>query len=182
LSIEVKLTEALNMKLVSKNSYSGLRTKVLFVLILISCNALADEKNSTAVKSPLRLDTDMISGIGLETVPWDDKTRLSKWSHLFTGKELSVSVFESTPKKLGAIGHSKNRVRNYPYDQFALVLSGKSVLTDEAGNAQTFNAGDLFVVPRGFTGTWEEFGVYRELIVVQEEAMRTRQLEIEQVE
>jgi hypothetical protein len=92
LSIEVKLTEALNMKLFSKNSYSGLRTKVLFVLILISCNALADEKNSTAVKSPLRLDTDMISGIGLETVPWDDKTRLSKWSHLFTGKELSVSV------------------------------------------------------------------------------------------
>lgn len=166
----------------SQNTYSKLWTKLLSVLILISCNALADEKNSTAVKSPIRLDTDMISGIGLEPVPWDDKTRLSKWSHLFTGKELSVSVFESTPKELGAIGHSKNRVRNYPYDQFVLVLSGKSVLTDEAGNAQTFKAGDLFVVPRGFTGTWEEFGVYRELIVIQEEAVRTRKLEIEKVE
>ena len=63
-----------------------------------------------------------------------------------------------------------------------LVLSGKSVLTDEAGKAQTFSAGDLFVVPRGFTGVWEEFGVYRELIVIQEEAVRTRKLEIEKVE
>ena len=62
------------------------------------------------------------------------------------------------------------------------MLSGKSVLTDETGNAQTFKAGDLFVVPRGFTGVWEEFGVYRELIVIQEEAVRTRKLEIEKVE
>lgn len=170
------------MKFEPRHTHSSLRTIVLSVLILISYNALADEKSSTAVKSPLRLDTDMISGIGLESVPWEDKTRLSKWSHLFTGKELSVSVFESTPKELGATGHSKNRVRNYPYDQFVLVLSGKSVLTDEAGIAQTFNAGDLFVVPRGFSGTWEEFGVYRELIVIQEEAVRTRKLEIEKVE
>ncbi|MBT7950079.1 MAG: DUF861 domain-containing protein [Gammaproteobacteria bacterium] len=170
------------MKFGARHTYSWLIATIFSVLTLVSFNAVGDEKSSTDVVSPLRLDTDMISGIGLETVPWDDKTRLSKWSHLFTGKELSVSVFESTPKELGAIGHSKNRVRNYPYDQFVLVLSGKSVLTDETGNAQTFKAGDLFVVPRGFTGVWEEFGVYRELIVIQEEAVRTRKLEIEKVE
>ncbi len=170
------------MNFKSQFTYTRLVAIVFSILTLISYNAFADEKSSTAVKSPLRLNADMISGIGLEAVPWDDKSRLSKWSHLFTGKELSVSVFESTPKELGTTGHSKNRVRNYPYDQFVLVLSGKSVLTDEAGIAQTFNAGDLFVVPRGFSGTWEEFGVYRELIVIQEEAVRTRKLDIEKVE
>jgi uncharacterized cupin superfamily protein len=170
------------MKIESQHTYPWLVATILSVLTLISHGAVADEKSSTDVISPLRLNADMISGINLETVPWDEESRLAKWSHLFTGKELSVSVFESTPKKAGETGHSKNRVRNYPYDQFVLVLSGKSVLTDESGNAQTFNAGDLFVVPKGFTGIWEEFGVYRELIVIQEEAVRTRKLEIEKVE
>ncbi len=170
------------MKFESRHTHPRLISIILSVLALTTNNTIADEKSGTAVISPLRLNADMISGIGLEKAPWDDESRLVKWSHLFTGKELSVSVFESTPKNIGDAGHSKNRVRNYPYDQFVLVLSGKSVLTDEAGLAQTFSAGDLFVVPRGFTGTWEEFGVYRELIVILEEAVRTRKLEIEQVE
>ena len=62
--------------------------------------------------------------------------------------------------------------------QFVLVLSGKSVLIDDSGNAQTFLAGDYFVVPKGFTGIWEEHGVYRELIVIDEEAVRTRPLKV----
>mgnify|MGYP006173668345 CR=1 FL=1 len=170
------------MKFKIQNQLVWLASIVFLVMTLSSHQVFAEDKSNPTVISPLRLNADNISGIDLEKVPWDDPSRLAKWSHLFTGKELSVSVFESTPKAIGELGHSKNRVRNYPYDQFVLVLSGKSVLTDEAGVAQTFHAGDLYVVPRGFSGTWEEFGVYRELIVVQEEAMRTRQLEIEQVE
>ncbi len=155
---------------------------VLSTFILTSKGVIADEEKAADVKSPIRLNADMISGIGIETTPWEDKTRLAKWSQLFTGTELSVSVFESSPKTLGSAGNSKHRVKSYPYDQFVLVLSGKSILTDTAGKAQIFTAGDLFVVPRGFTGTWEEIGVYRELIVILEEAVRTRELDIEPVE
>ncbi len=165
-----------------ENDIMQISKSIFFLLTLaITSNSFADGKSSDVV-SPLRLNADMISGIGIEKAPWDDDARLAKWSHLFTGKELSVSVFESTPKKLGDIGHTKNRVQDYPYDQFVVVLSGKSILTDAAGNAQTFTAGDYFVVPRGFSGTWEEFGIYRELIVILEEAVRTRELKIEPVE
>lgn len=133
--------------------------------------------------APIRLNKDLISGLELEATPWKDDTRLAKWSKLFTGEELSVSVFESTPRNAKGISTpSRNRVKNYPYDQIVLVLSGKCVLTDEAGNAQTFVTGDFFVVPRGFNGTWESYGVYRELIVIMEEAMRTRNLDIEKIE
>ena len=158
--------------------------KILVLLIPLTAvsNSYADEQSTKEVISPIRINTDMVSGLGLKVAPWDDATRLAKWSFLFTGEELSVSIFESTPKKTGEVGHVKNRVRNYPYDQFVVVLSGKSVLTDAAGNAQSFTAGDYFVVPRGFDGTWEDFGVYRELIVILEEAVRTRKLEIERVE
>ena len=171
------------MKFESHNKHRWFKALILSIFVLSSHSIVANEDGASTVISPIRLNKDMISGLGLETAPWDDESRLAKWSHLFTGKELSVSVFESTPKKVGGgTGHSKNRVRNYPYDQFVLVLSGKSVLTDEAGNSQTFVSGDFFVVHRGFSGTWEEYGVYRELIVIQEEAVRTRKLEIERVE
>jgi uncharacterized cupin superfamily protein len=35
------------------------------------------------------------------------------------------------------------------------MLEGKSILTSEAGAVLTLVAGDEFVVPRGFVGTWE---------------------------
>ena len=170
------------MKCTIRNYQHYFKILILLTIAAMSKNVVAGEENKSKMMAPVRLSADMISGIGLETVPWGEEARLAKWSHLFTGKELSVSVFESTPKVIGSPGPSKNRVRNYPYDQFVIVLSGKSVLTDETGNEQTFTAGDYFVVPKGFTGTWEEFGVYRELIVIEEEAVRTRKLEIEKIE
>ena len=164
------------------------KVKYWFLFLILSIfsgfapGASADENEINNVKTPIRLNVDMISGLNIEPFPWNDETRLAKWSQLFTGEELSVSVFESTPlnAKEGP-APSKNRVRNYPYDQFVLVLSGKAVLTDSNGFSQAFTAGDFFVVPRGFDGTWEDYGVYRELIVVMEEALRTRKLDLEQI-
>ena len=165
---------------ISQKIQFWIKAFLLSTLVSISHLSIANEETKIAVKSPIRLNADMISGIGLESVPWPDETRLAKWSHLFTGKELSVSVFESRSKHIDETANaSKALVKDYPYDQFVIVLSGKSVLTDEAGNAQSFSAGDFFVVPKGFTGTWEEYGVYRELIVILEEAVRTRPLNIE---
>lgn len=143
----------------------------------------ADENVDGEVISPLRLDRDLISGNGLEEVPWFDNSVEAKWNFLFTGKELSVSVFESILTKDNAHkGSSKSRVKDFPFDEFVLVLSGKSVLTDASGKSQTFVAGDFFIVPKGFSGTWESFGVYRELIVILEEAVRTRKIIAEPID
>ena len=102
------------MKIESDNKHRWYRTLVLSVLLLTSHGTLANEDGTSTVISPIRLNKDMISGLSLETVPWGDESRLAKWSHLFTGKELSVSVFESTPKKAGGDNErSKSRVRNY---------------------------------------------------------------------
>ena len=51
-----------------------------------------------------------------------------------------------------------------------MVLSGKLILTDADGQMQEFVAGDLLMVPKGFTGTWQMLGNYRELIVVERES------------
>lgn len=39
--------------------------------------------------------------------------------------------------------------------EFCHLLEGVIVVTDEAGGRTTFRAGDAFVSPAGFTGTWE---------------------------
>lgn len=57
-----------------------------------------------------------------------------------------IGIWESTPYA--------ETFDEYPGDEFCQVLSGKVTLTDEAGNAQTFVAGESYFVPKGFKGTF----------------------------
>ncbi|MCA0920519.1 cupin domain-containing protein [Pseudooceanicola nanhaiensis] len=43
------------------------------------------------------------------------------------------------------------------YDEweYCRLLSGVSILTEEGGAPVTLRAGDSFVIPRGFKGTWQ---------------------------
>ncbi|HTY49743.1 MAG TPA: cupin domain-containing protein [Steroidobacteraceae bacterium] len=43
----------------------------------------------------------------------------------------------------------------YTEEEYCHIMAGVSVLTDTAGKALTVKAGEDFVVPRGFVGTWE---------------------------
>jgi uncharacterized cupin superfamily protein len=46
------------------------------------------------------------------------------------------------------------RVR-YTENELCVMMAGKVVLTSDDGEAISFVAGDAFVVPAGFSGTWE---------------------------
>jgi uncharacterized cupin superfamily protein len=174
-----EIGEEIDMKIVQLKTFCD-ALLVIVLLMLASLQAAAEPLTKNDGAAPLRIDRDAIGGIGLEPVAWDDPTRSAKWSFLYRGDELSVSVFQSSPAgEDKSVISSKARVKNYPYDQFVIVLSGKSVLTPDNGVSQTFSVGDFFVVPKGFSGTWEEIGNYRELIVIDETAVRTRSLEIE---
>ena len=51
-----------------------------------------------------------------------------------------------------------------------MVLNGKLILTGTDGVSQEYIAGDSFVVPKGFAGTWKMLGNYRELVVIERAA------------
>jgi uncharacterized cupin superfamily protein len=72
---------------------------------------------------------------------------------LFEGKELRVSIFESTPAKT-------NHGRPTDVDESAHVLSGKLILTRPTAN-RTSIARRVLLLPVGYTGTWEMQGNYR---------------------
>ena len=124
--------------------------------------ALADDS-----PAPVRLDPDKIAGLGLTAIPPDAYQEIlvggelnMRVATLFAGKELRVSIFESTPAK------TDHRTRPTDVDEFVYVLSGKLILTEPDGTRHEYLPGDSLVLPVGYTGTWEMQGNYRELVVL----------------
>lgn len=70
----------------------------------------------------------------------------------------SAGIWTSTP--------AKDRISDFPVDEFCVILEGEVRLTDENGVGQSFTAGDAFVVPRGFRGTWETVDAVRKLFAI----------------
>lgn len=52
-------------------------------------------------------------------------------------------------------------ISNLGIDEACYLVEGEVVITDEHGNRETFQAGDAFLLPRGFTGTWHMPGPIR---------------------
>ena len=63
-------------------------------------------------------------------------------------------------------------IEDVAYDEFIHVLDGSLILTDKEGHAQRFEAGEFLVMPKGFSGTWETLGKYRELVVIEANSMQ----------
>jgi uncharacterized cupin superfamily protein len=117
--------------------------------------------------APVRLDPDKIAGLNLTAIPPDAYQEIlvagelnMRVATLFEGKELRVSIFESTPAK------TDHRTRPTDVDEFVQVLSGKLILTEPSGTRHEFLPGDSLVLPITYTGTWEMQGNYRELVVL----------------
>jgi uncharacterized cupin superfamily protein len=133
----------------------------LYVAIWGRARVLADD-----TVAPVGLDRDKIAGLGLTAIPPDAFKDIlvsgelnMRVATLFQGKELRVSIFESTPAK------TNHRTRPTDIDEFVYVLSGKLILTETNGTKHEYRPGDSLVLPVGYTGTWEMQGNYRELVV-----------------
>ena len=107
-------------------------------------------------------DMDLDALPDIDWMPVASGTKENSETVLFEGDNI-VSVWEAGPAKL---------IIDTPftYDEFVVVLKGELVLSDNEGNSMTYKQGDMFMVPKGFVGTWDMTEEYRELIVVDTEA------------
>jgi len=86
--------------------------------------------------------------------------RQSLWPHFQnTPQNFSTGHWQSEPGKW--------RVA-YTEDEYCEILAGRSVITDADGRARTVQAGDRFVIARGFIGTWEVLETTLKIYVVYE--------------
>ena len=136
---------------------------VLAALPLPSLGGDADKITA----SPLRLEPTKIAyaEMNADIPPWPEEDILSgvsehRYKYLYSG-DIDVAIYEAKPMTL--------RLKDYSIDEFVTVVSGTLILTAEGGSPQRFGVGESVLVPKGFTGTWEMQGNFREMVVIMNE-------------
>jgi uncharacterized cupin superfamily protein len=142
--------------------FRGCRSALALATLMVVGSTLAQDS-----PAPVRLDPEKMAGLNLTAIPPDAYQEIlvagalnMRVATLFEGKELRVSMFESTPAK------TDHRTRATDVDEFVYVLSGKLILTEPNGTRHEYLPGDALVLPIGYKGTWEMQGNYRELVVL----------------
>lgn len=88
---------------------------------------------------------------------------LRQWQQVvFMGEQIVAAIWMSREGKL--------QIDGYPFDQMVLVLEGSVTLHPDGGVEETHGEGDVFFVSKGYRGTWEMPGNYKELIAVEKNA------------
>lgn len=83
-------------------------------------------------------------------------TKLQNYYTDATG-QFFAGIWESSPGKWQV---------NYGEEEFCAILAGRITLTDADGEAQSFQTGDAFIIPKGFTGTWETIDAVKKWYVI----------------
>lgn len=143
----------------------------LALSITLEASLEAEEGKPAAQKNlqPARLDKAYIEGRGLEQLaPWPKAMQLKqvashRYKTLYAGEKLTVMVYEADDGVL--------QFTDLPYDEHVHLLSGTAILTSQDGRRHVFKAGDDFVAPKGWTGTWELRDGYRELITFETQSL-----------
>ena len=122
-----------------------------------------------AAPEVVQLQTEGLNAIELEAFdPFLDSTVLSGVSEhaikdLYRG-EFVAALYEAKPALLDIISTP------FPLDEFVWVTSGELILTPVDGRSESYVAGDTLLVPKGWKGTWEMRGNYREFVVIETRA------------
>lgn len=115
----------------------------------------------TAIDSVISFDPtncsardDLVDNPNLLSPPY----RSTTWQHFSNDeKDTSAGVWEAGPFAERFTGEA---------DEFCHLLEGNVRLVDEAGAAKTFKAGDTFVIPKGFSGVWENLTKVKKVYVL----------------
>ncbi len=142
----------------------------LLLALSLSASGGADDKT---MASPLRLEPAEIaySDMNTDMPPWPEEDILSgvsehRYKYLYSG-DIDVAIYEAKPMTL--------KINDYEIDEFVTVISGTLILTAEGGSPQQFDVGESVLVPKGFTGTWEMQGNFREMVVIMNETRGSQQ-------
>ena len=125
--------------------------------------------NARAAPEFLPLDADKMRAMELESIPPFPAEMIlegenENWESVLHEGDFVVSVYAAGPAVIEVSDP-------FPYDEFVLVLDGEVTLTNVDGGTQTYKMGDTFLVPKGWLGTWDMPVKYREMIIIETDAL-----------
>lgn len=98
----------------------------------------------------LKLDQASSSGDEYHLAPdklMEGNPKQTVWVHYTDpSQQFVVGIWRSEPGKWKI---------TYTEEEYCHMLDGVSIITSQGGHSVTVKAGESFVVPRGFVGTWE---------------------------
>lgn len=136
------------------------------IKILFTCLCSLALSSHLYAQDIVRLDKATLSGLGLEGGPTEGgPMRYGKT--LFDGEKFTVSV---------AAGNGPNNkevleIESFPIQEFCYLINGSVTFISKDGRSDTFQTGDFFVIPLGWTGTMITQGnhLYQVLLVISKE-------------
>ena len=146
-----------------------MRTLLFVSCFLVSVLAMSAE----AELNVLGLDTGQLRTMELESIPpWPDELVLSgtnkHWQKILHMGEFVVVLYESEAAVIDVS-------YPFPYDEYVLVIEGEVILTSTSGDRQRYGVGESFVVPKGWMGTWDMPFKYRQMIIIETDALLTEE-------
>ena len=140
--------------------------KVTFLIALLLATV---SSGAQAAPEFLPLNADEMRAMELESIPpFPAEIILNgeseNWESVIHQGDFVVSVFAASPAIIDIN-------EPFPYDEFVLVLEGEVTLINVDGGTATYKQGDTFLVPKGWLGTWDMPFKYREMIVVETDAL-----------
>ena len=148
----------------------SLSAACVFLVAATGQSALSTNEAPSNNVAPIGLERNVIRGVGLEPIaPYKTELTVSglqKLSahELFSGA-FTIDVWETQDG-------GRLLLKDYPFDQYVQVLHGSTTLTSNAGSSRSFVAGDSFVVPRGFKGTWTLSKGFREILIIESKTLK----------
>ena len=142
-----------------------MRSPSLLIALFLATVSLAAQ----AAPEILPLDADELRQMELESIATFPAELVlegesENWESVLHQGDFVVSVFAASPAILDVN-------EPFPYDEFVLVLEGEVTLTNVDGGKQTYKQGETFLVPKGWMGTWDMPFKYREMIVIETDAL-----------
>jgi uncharacterized cupin superfamily protein len=142
-----------------------MRSQTLLITLLLATASPGVQ----AAPEFLPLDADELRAMELKSIPPFPaeivlKGESENWESVIHQGDFVVSVFAASPANIDIN-------EPFPYDEFVLVLEGEVTLTNADGGTATYKEGDTFLVPKGWLGTWDMPFKYREMIVIETDAL-----------
>jgi len=124
--------------------------KEFLIELSVIATKRSEKKDSDKSNLPYLIDKKVLAGFGIE------RTENGYFQNkVYAGRELTVNIFGEQPV---------NREITTPEnEQIIHILSGGLTLTQADGKKANFLAGDFFMLPKGYVGTWssEGHGLFR---------------------
>lgn len=148
------------------------RTLVAYAFAaVVTAGGVFDPHSTSMIQTAAAAGTPGIAPIALDTKMTDKGVYPPEMRvNGFHGRYVEATPYRSAVNAANRVAFWESeagvlKTDNYPIDEYVYILEGYLVTTDADGTRREFRAGDTFVLPKGWAGTWDMKTHFKKILV-----------------